>query len=569
MSLVSPRSTDLPGAGAVTASPVPPRPSPTGPPAALAGFSVGVVPSEQVLAVSWRYAAASPAVTRLHLELFSVVSGDRYLVAAVIVGQTVEPTTYTIPAPVGTWVVRATPENARGFGPASTSAPVAVHDPCPSTTLCVSVSPSATAPLVRLAGQGFLLGVARDTAGAAAAHVAELGPRQWRFSGATDDVAARRLGVSRVQILSDLWNDATAPAHGGYARTPWSDSSAWQTFVEGTVRQAERGGWAPDYWDVWNEPNGLCCPRFNALDLSSITVARWLRTYEIAWKAIKTVDPSAKVIGPSLSALQWAPGGPREFDLDTFLSYAATHGLRWDAISWHENSLAPSPGDIFPVVDNIDRHIAMAKAVMARHPGTVVNNAIMLNEYGPSETHALAGWTVGELRALEDGGVREANVACWTAAECATQLDGLFTTDGSVTATWWAHALYAQLANQHRLHVGSSADWQVDGLATRDDGSRTVRVLLGRHWSCNAAVNPWCTNHTAISAASVAVDVDWPYGAQAVTVTVARVPAGTGSVASLPLVHATVRRTTSQHIVLTIPGVQDGDALWIVLHSVT
>src|SRR5205823_547065 len=104
-------------------------------------------------------------------------------------------------------------------------------------------------------------------------------------------------------------------------------------------------GWAPDYWDVWNEPNGTCCPRFSPLDLATVSVDRWLETYIVAWQAIRSVDPHAQVIGPSLSALQWAPGSPQEFDLDTFLAYSAAHHVVWSAISWHENTAAPSPAD--------------------------------------------------------------------------------------------------------------------------------------------------------------------------------------------------------------------------------
>ena len=134
-----------------------------------------------------------------------------------------------------------------------------------------------------------------------ASAVTPLDPRQWRFSGSSSDPAVRGVHASRTQILSDLWNDTTAPGNGGDARTPWSNWSVWQTFVEQTVRNAERQGWAPDYWDVWNEPNGTCCPKFSPTDQQTITVARWLETYEVAWQAIKAVDKNARVIGPSLA----------------------------------------------------------------------------------------------------------------------------------------------------------------------------------------------------------------------------------------------------------------------------
>jgi len=44
------------------------------------------------------------------------------------------------------------------------------------------------------------------------------------------------------------------------------------------------------------------------------------------------------------------------------------------------------------------------------------------------QTPSLPGWSVGYFRAFEDGGVHEANLACWNTAECNDQLDGLLTT---------------------------------------------------------------------------------------------------------------------------------------------
>ncbi|MCU1428686.1 MAG: carbohydrate-binding protein [Actinomycetia bacterium] len=533
-------------------------------PLALASFGVTLVPGRQEATLTWRYAPDSAPARVLHLDLYSVVRGVSYRSASTIIGQTVEPHTYTIPLPAGSWSVRATPENAWGFGPGSTGT-VTVTNPCRAADLCARVSTSAAPVPVRLAAQGFLLGVT-DGAGQLLnpTKVAQLAPRQWRFSGATSNAAAAGLGVSRMQILSDLWNSATAPGHSGYAQTPWSDWNAWQTFVQGTVRLAEQQGWAPNYWDVWNEPNGTCCPRFSPADQATVTVGRWMQTYALAWQAIKSVDPNAQVVGPSLSALQWAPGAPAEFDLDTFLSYSAAHNVRWDAVSWHENTSAPSPGDVFSSISNVDRHVAMAKAVMARHPGTVAKNRILINEYGPSDTHMLAGWAVGFFRAFEDDGVSQANLACWSEAECTTQLDGLLTPAGATTAVWWAHRLYADLGGATRMAVASSAPWQLDGLATRNDRSRTVRALLGRHWSCNQRANAWCANNTYIGGASVAVTIDWPYGSAPVHLVASRLAAGTGAVVTPPVLRSVVVIPKAGTLTLTVPGVSDGDAISIV-----
>jgi hypothetical protein len=186
-------------------------------------------------------------------------------------------------------------------------------------------------------------------------------------------------------------------------------------------------------------------------------------------------------------------------------------------------------------VTNVNRHLVMARAVLARHPGTVVRNRIFVNEYGPPDVHMLAGWAVGYFRAFEDGGVSQANRACWTEAECTSQLGGLVTPNGNTTAVWWAHRAYARLAEGRRMNVASTSSWQVDGLATRNDPSRTVRVLLGRHWSCNRPVNVWCTHDAKIKPASVTVSIAWPYGTAPISIAAWRLPAGTSAVPAMQL----------------------------------
>jgi hypothetical protein len=527
----------------------------------LASFDVAAAPGDQALSVAWRYDSTRDFVSKLHLDLFRIVNGDRVRVASNIIGHTVEPDAYTIPVSPGDWLIRATPENAAGFGDARESGVVTVTNACFSATLCARVSPTSSAGTVRLVGQGFLAGVKTS------ADIEALNPKQWRFSGDEHDATVKSLGASRTQILSDLWNSATVGTNAGYARTPWSDWAAWQTFVRNTVLTSKSRGSSPDYWDVWNEPNGTCCPRFSPSDVATVTIDRWLQTYELAWKTIKAADPTAKVIGPSLSALQWAPGSPAEFDLDTFLAYSAAHGVTWDAVSWHENTLAPSPGDIVPSVTNVDRHIAMAREVMVRHPGSVVNDTMLVNEYGPADTHMLAGWSVGFLRALEDGGVSQANLACWSEVECTSQLDGLLDTAGQRTAVWWAHKFYGDLGGGTRMSVASTASSELDGLATQDDAAHAVRVLLGRHVGCNGAVNRWCSSGSGVGSASLAVTINWPYGTAPVTVSNTRLPAGTTALLTpQETVGPIVLQPVAGSLTVFVPNLGDGDALWIVAH---
>ena len=81
--------------------------------------------------------------------------------------------------------------------------------------------------------------------------------------------------------------------------------------------------------------SGSCCG----------TVDQQLQEFRLAYDAIKSVDPSLKVMGPSLSAFADAPypaGGYRnvnhDLDLSTFLDFAAAQGVVCET---------PEPGDVY------------------------------------------------------------------------------------------------------------------------------------------------------------------------------------------------------------------------------
>ena len=114
------------------------------------------------------------------------------------------------------------------------------------------------------------------------------------------------------------------------------------------------------------------------------------------------------------------------------------------------------------------------------------------------------------------------------------------------------------------MKVVSSSSWQLDGLATRTDRSKTVRVLLGRHWGCSKPVNPWCAFDAGIAPASLAVTIAWPYGTVPVRVITSRLPAGIGAVTSPQGLGTAFVRPRSGTLTVRVPKVNDGDAISIV-----
>ncbi len=533
------------------------------PPPALARLTASEIGTTQTLRVQWAYSTLGIGADRVQLGLHRVEpNGALTYVNGVTMYRTVEPDELVLPVLPGRWAVRAVPLNAAGGGPATITPPVTVTNSCGDVDVCVRVTADDARP-VRLLGQGFSHGLPTSQT----ARISELQPKLMRISGRAMDTAARALGGQRMQLLSDIWQQSTAPHNGGFATTPWSNWNVWRDFVRTVVQRARDEGWSPDYWDIWNEPNGTCCPKFDAAGVASATPERWLQMYEEAWRAIKAVDPDAKVVGPSTSALYWTnelwPDPKPELNLDRFLTYSAEKDLVWDAVTWHENWLKPTGGDISYSIVNVARHFERARAVMARHPGTVAENRIIVNEYGSSEVHLLAGWAVGYFRQFEDAGV-QANRSCWGTFECTAGFDGLFTPNGQTTALYWTHRAYADLDGGSPMAVSSSAPWQFDGLANRDDATKTVRALLGRHWFCNAAVNAWCTDLPNNPPASARVTLEWQYGTEPVTVTVTRMPAGIGELATPVPVSSETITPAGGELTVPLPAVADGDALSVV-----
>ncbi|MBV8951477.1 MAG: hypothetical protein JOZ99_11420, partial [Actinobacteria bacterium] len=116
---------------------------------------MSAVPGDQALALSWQYATTGGRPKLLHLDFFQMVNGAPVKVASNIVGQTVEPDTYTIPAGPGAYMVRATPENDAGFGTGINSAVVNIVNACGVADICAHITTASAPSKISLVAQGM------------------------------------------------------------------------------------------------------------------------------------------------------------------------------------------------------------------------------------------------------------------------------------------------------------------------------------------------------------------------------------------------------------------------------
>jgi hypothetical protein len=159
-------------------------------------------------------------------------------------------------------------------------------------------------------------------------------------------------------------------------------------------------------------------------------------------------------------------------------------------------------------------------------------------------------------------------------------MDGLFTLDGTPQMPYWVLDAYAQLTGE-RLAANSSGT-NVSALATRNDTTSQVQVLVGRHDDCGPPPRAWvgagppnnsCPAFQPPQDAPVAlsVSVKEPYALSSVRVTAAPLPNsamqpdGSDPVPSPPPAFSTTLPVVNGTVTVPWSSMGDGDALMLTL----
>ncbi|HUC04922.1 MAG TPA: hypothetical protein VL961_05960 [Acidimicrobiales bacterium] len=376
-------------------------------------------------------------------------------------------------------------------------------------------------------------------------------------------------GAQTTLVLSDLWTTY----NGGQPPTPWSNWTTYNNWVKATVAAVLASGEKVSYWEVYNEP-GSDDNYYSAANFATVTPALLLQQFLSTYQDIKSVDPAAGVIGPSLPQWQdyageYGTSTSHEFDMVTFLNFAAANGIQLAAVSWHEitDSLGPNPAEntVLPAV--IEDHVAEARQLIAARP-SLGHPLIFINEYAMPEVQLIPGWDVAYLAALTNAGVDSAGRSCWGGACANPTLDGLLATDG--TTPWnefYDRVVYAAMSGS--MIANSSTSDYVTALGSYNSSTRTVTALVGRGVGCSQ--DPMCgtTGTPDQPPAPVKVTVDVPFSSGTATLALTDIPGGTlGPVTSAPVpVTTTVPIQPVGNgkgaVTITIPSFADGDAYGI------
>jgi hypothetical protein len=424
---------------------------------------------------------------------------------------------------------------------------------CQSGEQCVEIHADRSLGSAQAVAEGFTYGVGSSNNSSV---VPALRPQSWLADpGTLAFNEARANGAKITAVISDAWYSATWSAQTKSPIPPWSDLSGYGAWVHNYVESVVNAGEAPAYWEVQNEPDGL-------YGLLKATPAQALAEFKAGVDAIRSVLPSAKIMGPGVSAYNDRPSPT--LDIKTFLDFVAAQHIHLDALAWHEVGARANAIYDVPDPQSVAADVARARALIAAHP-TIGHPAIVINEYGSAPEHAIPGWTVAWISALEGANVAQANRACWHApnvygvnySECTEgALDGLVVGESSILTQpiYSVHRAYATMTGQRV--ATSSTDRYVAAFATRDDSAGTVRVLIGRFAPSSAPPE------------ALDVQLDIPWTSTPSTIEVDRIPNQTGALLAPIPVSLTSVTIGGAAIQVPINDVVSGDAYVITVKSI-
>jgi hypothetical protein len=324
---------------------------------------------------------------------------------------------------------------------------------------------------------GFLHGRDENSPNLNETLINALKPEEWRLYKANSYAIATRHNANITYGLSDHygWNQ------GGFPNAnPWENWSYYETFILYVMQYYDN--YFPDYpveyYDIWNEPDH---PYFWHGTYEQL-LELFYRTYNI----IKSYNPNAKVVGPSISWFR--PGYPGVKGIIDFLvDLDKIYGVRLDAISWHEN------GGIWADTkpEDIPYRAQYLRLKIQENFPSDYNPELHVNEYIGAQVHLSPGWNVGFLKYLEVANVDKAMRACWYTysldpytycSDCWYGLNGMFMSDGQTPQrAYWVQYTHSQMEGNIKLDVVDSNE-NTNAIVVRNVTSNQIQILLGRYF---------------------------------------------------------------------------------------
>jgi hypothetical protein len=299
-------------------------------------------------------------------------------------------------------------------------------------------------------GEGFLYGVSQDgtqpsdqfleplgiTAQRGGGHASSgwIGDGYSYGSGTQADVSeviaqAKRLSTSPYHaqyqvILSDLFGaDGSQPASTVWPCTS-GNCSNWVSFLDAVVGAIKASGVTVAY-DIWNEPDET---EFWTPGMDS---TQYFQMWDTAVQTIRSLDPGAITLGPSLAATP----GQNSSEWQTWLAHTKAAGTLPSEIT---NHLEGDGDDPVTVAQSIDSDLSS---------NGISSIPLSANEFLPQDQQT-AGQSAWYLARFAQSGYASAMRGNWNCCET-PNLGGVIAPNGSggwsYTGQWWTFRTYADL----------------------------------------------------------------------------------------------------------------------------
>lgn len=235
------------------------------------------------------------------------------------------------------------------------------------------------------------------------------------------------------------------------------DWSVWENSVRTAVQQVLNAGLKVEY-EIWNEPDyGVFWQRDNA---------RFFETWKRAYNIIREMAPGASIAGPSLANFSIGY-------FSDFYNYAKANNVQPDTVVWHEldRNLKYTQ-----VQNHINEFKNWAKSNGVSYKRIVINEIVadwdqfrpgtLVNFFGVLEWNQILG-----AHSCWDDAKSGGSSNCWNKT-----LNGTVSANYKPRSTWWVYKYYSELNGKL---VNFKSNSTIGGLATRNNNSREVKLLLG------------------------------------------------------------------------------------------
>lgn len=399
--------------------------------------------------------------------------------------------------------------------------------------------------------------------------VGALDLQHWRIQGGNPTQYKQAAAVvgdtDIIESLSDAW---LASNHVGTAAVdPWSDWQKYKNFIARVVKNAVDAGRDP-IWEIQNEPENY--PYSTSQPPTRALVEQ---EYLKAYKAIKGVDPDARVIGPSIDWQYESSTSPWYIDLKSFIPFAAANGMQLYAIAWHDNydTLDQNPVSYDEMPETLRDQAETVRELIAENPG-IGTPLLFADENSSAAGQFIPGFAAGYVAAEDRAGIDEANRSCWqypgggVANVCnAPNLDELLNADGVPNPSYWTMVDYATMTGD-RVESESN-DTDLSSLAVTSD-TGTTRVLLGRHQTCSRATTgaSYCAGPASAPVpVPTTVQVTLPGDATSASVSVQEIPDSISDEKTAPATTTSTVPVTNGIASVAIPAFGDGEAYFLTV----